>query len=67
MLTPISNEQTYKNKDLSLSPTESVKFCARVSTVKEGQSGVENTMEKLSVPQLAGRQLSKADGRLEWP
>lgn len=65
MLTPISNEQTYKNKDLSLSPMESVKFCTHMSTAQEGQLGVENTMRskmrKLSVPQSAGRQLLKAD------
>lgn len=62
MLTPISNEQTYKNKDLSLSPMESVKFCTHMSTAKEGQLGVENTMRKLSVPQSAGLQLPKVDG-----
>lgn len=62
MLTSISNEQTYKNKDLSLSLAESVKFCAHMSTAKERQPGVENTMRKLLVPQSAGRQLPKADG-----
>lgn len=39
MLTSISNEQTYKNKDLSLSPTESVNSVV-------GPAGVENTIEK---------------------